>query len=359
MLRFRLSRNVLSTISPPVRMAARYKPTPGRPLLDMSQGVPGVPPPESLRSAIANASAAPDSFGYCRWDGEPALPETDINSDDIALTAGCNLAFVAAAMSLASQGDEVILPAPWMDLNLLGIKAVALPTRPEDGFLPSVEKAKSLITPHTKAIALVTPNNPTGATYPPSLIASFFFLAQDTLLHLFSFSKSYCMPGHRLGAIVASPAVLASTKKVLDCLQICAPRPVQMALATMLQTDEVRGFVKDNAGKIAKRHELFRQCLPEGWEIGAQGGYFAFVKHPWEGVESEELCRRLAEEAGVVTLPASFFTQAQEGSGGGEAQQEQSADQTEHGRWIRFSVANVDDESVRKVCERLSEFDPR
>ncbi|KAH6911046.1 aminotransferase [Coprinopsis sp. MPI-PUGE-AT-0042] len=285
--------------------------------------------------------------------GEPALREaTDINSDDIALTAGCNLAFVAAAMSLASQGDEVILPAPWMDLNLLGIKAVALPTRPEDGFLPSVEKAKSLITPHTKAIALVTPNNP-DETYrdfittgqPPHALFSSPLQWRSTLIHLFSFSKSYCMPGHRLGAIVASPAVLASTKKVLDCLQICAPRPVQMALATMLQTDEVRGFVKDNAGKIAKRHELFRQCLPEGWEIGAQGGYFAFVKHPWEGVESEE------PEAGVVTLPASFFTQAQEGK--------QSADQTEHGRWIRFSVANVDDESVRKVCERLSEFDPR
>jgi aspartate/methionine/tyrosine aminotransferase len=160
--------------------------------------------------------------------------------------------------------------------------------------------------------------------------------------------------------MVASPEVLASTKKVLDCLQICPPRPVQMALAKMLQTDELRGFVKGNAGKIGKRHELFRQCLPQGWEIGAQGGYFAFVKHPWEGIDSEELCRRLAEEAGVVTLPASFFTQAQEASEeGGQIQQEKSADQTEHGRWIRFSVANVDDESVRKVCERLSEFDPR
>jgi aspartate/methionine/tyrosine aminotransferase len=105
--------------------AARYKPTPERPLLDMSQGVPGVPPPESLRSAIAKESASPDSFGYCRWDGEPALRgavademrtvygASDINDDDIALTAGCNLAFVAAAMSLASSGDEVILPVPW------------------------------------------------------------------------------------------------------------------------------------------------------------------------------------------------------------------------------------------------------
>lgn len=276
---------------------------------------------------------------------------------------------------------------------MLGIKPTELPTLPEDGFLPSVEKAKSLITPRTKAIALVSPNNPTGAVYPPSLIASFFSLAQEsrialiidetyrdfvttgqpphalfspevewrsTLIHLFSFSKSYCMPGHRLGAIVASPEVLSSTKKVLDCLQICAPRPVQMALASMLGTEGVRGFVKDNASVIAKRHELFRQLLPRGWEIGSQGGYFAFVRHPWEGMESEEVCRRLAEEVGVVTLPAAFFTSSKEASGEGEeVQQEQGENQADYGQWIRFSVGNVDDESVKKVCERLGKFDPR
>ena len=43
---------------------------------------------------------------------------------------------------------------------------------------------------------------------------------RSTLIHLFSFSKSYCLPGHRLGAMVADPGVLQQTKTILDCLQV-------------------------------------------------------------------------------------------------------------------------------------------
>ena len=148
-----------------------------------------------------------------------------------------------------------------MALNLLGIKAIPLKTRPENGFSPSVDLSRTLVGPKTKAIVLVTPNNPTGATYSPALIAAFSSLAQEknlaliidetyrdlmvtgspphmlfstsaaphswrsTFIHLFSFSKSYCLPGHRLGAIAASPQLLASIKSILDTLQICPPPP--------------------------------------------------------------------------------------------------------------------------------------
>jgi aspartate/methionine/tyrosine aminotransferase len=92
----------------------------------MSQGVPGVPPPKQLQDALASASSSSNSFGYCPADGEPAFREalkeemkniygqdSDILIDDVALTAGCNLSFVATIMSLADAGDEVILPVPW------------------------------------------------------------------------------------------------------------------------------------------------------------------------------------------------------------------------------------------------------
>ena len=107
--------------------ALKYPSSPNRPLLDMSQGVPGTPPPKSVQDALAYTSSSPESFGYCRWDGElgmrKALVEemkcvygvgdTNLNVDDVALTAGCNLAFVAAVMALADAGDEVVLPVPW------------------------------------------------------------------------------------------------------------------------------------------------------------------------------------------------------------------------------------------------------
>jgi aspartate/methionine/tyrosine aminotransferase len=164
---------------------------------------------------------------------------------------------------------------------------------------------------------------------------------RSNLVSLFSFSKSYCVPGHRLGAIVASPVLIQQIKTVLDCLQICPPRPLQQALTPLLQ--ELRPFLRRTATAIASRHRLFRENLPSRWEIGSQGGYYAFVKHPFIGVSSFELCQRLAVQIGVVALPSAFFNE------------ENPLHVDEESRWVRFSVANVDDEKVKKVCERLQE----
>ncbi|KZP05906.1 PLP-dependent transferase [Athelia psychrophila] len=413
-LAFRLSRQATSTISPPIpqayKWATSYVPTLQRPLLDMSQGVPGIPPPEALLDAIGNASKSPSACGYCPVPGELSLRQAlademkhvygregavDINPDDVMITSGCNMAFTATVMSLADAGDEVILPVPWyfnhqMTLNLLGITTVPLMTTAESGFKPSPELAATLITPKTKAIALVTPNNPTGAVYPPSLIASFAILARkhnialildetyrdflltgpphslfssqeqswrSTLIHLFSFSKSYCIPGHRLGAIVAAPAILTATRTVLDCLQICAPRPPQLALAPLLP--QLRPFTRAHAESIDARHALFRSVLPPRWTIGAQGGFFAFVRHPFKGVSASVVSERLAREVGVVTLPAEFFCQAKADIVVKDGEQEtvvrEVVSPADDDMWIRFSVANVDDEKVRKICERLAE----
>lgn len=99
------------------------------------------------------------------------------------------------------------------------------------------------------------------------------------------------------------------------------------------------------------RHTLFSENLPKRWKIGAkvEGGYFAFVRHPFQDIESEAVCKRLAEDMGVVVLPGSFFRQEKGEKGTGNVNDE-GVD-----RWIRFSVANVDDDKVKKVCERLAE----
>jgi len=66
-----------------------------------------------------------------------------------------------------------------MTLTTLGIKPIALKTSPENGFMPTVEDCRALITEKTKAIALVSPNNPTGAVYPHALLEDMFKLAQE------------------------------------------------------------------------------------------------------------------------------------------------------------------------------------
>lgn len=175
---------------------------------------------------------------------------------------------------------------------------------------------------------------------------------RKNFIHLFSFSKSYCVPGHRLGAIVASPTFLNQVNTVLDCMQvrmkslsprshdfsldqICPPRPIQIALSPLVAG--LRPFIRGTTQSLVKRHDLFRSILPPGWTIGSQGGYYAFVRHPFEGVSALDVSMRLAKEMGVVTLPASFFGLGLDN------------------RWIRFSIANVNEESLLKVRERLVE----
>lgn len=92
----------------------------------MSQGVPGIPPPTKLLEKLGKTAADPQTCGYCPMTGEPKLrtalakemkfvygKDSDVVSDDVALTAGCNMAFSTAIMAVADAGDEVILPVPW------------------------------------------------------------------------------------------------------------------------------------------------------------------------------------------------------------------------------------------------------
>lgn len=166
-------------------------------------------------------------------------------------------------------------------------------------------------------------------------------------IHLFSFSKSYCVPGHRLGAIAAPAEVLEHVNTVLDCLQICPPRHVQLALYPLLP--ELRPFIRETAQSLTHRHELFRSLLPKSWKIGSQGGYYAFIQHPFRGISATEVSRRMAIEGGVVTLPAGFFMPMQFSTNGEPVEHED--------RWIRFSVANVSDNMIGTVCSRLLEFE--
>jgi len=118
----------------------------------------------------------------------------------------------------------------------------------------------------------------------------------------------------------------------------------------------MRPFIRSNAQALERRHKLFRSILPDGWEIGSQGGYYAFVRHPVAGTSALDVSMKLATELGVVTLPASFFglggPSTASGTPGGQAL---VGENQEEGRWIRFSIANVNDESLGKVRERLLE----
>ncbi len=376
---------LIGTAAPPIpeakAWAARYRGT--EPLIDLSQAVPGYAPPPEFLARLAEAAGSRDAAAYGEIVGDAglrtryaehvsALYDGAISADEVAITAGCNQGFVVTMMALAKAGDAVILPTPWyfnhkMTLDMLGIEAVALACRADAGFVPDVVAAKRLIGPRTRAVVLVTPNNPTGAVYPPATIHAFAELCaehgivlvidetyrdfittggpphdliagtawQDALVQLYSFSKAYCIPGHRTGAIAASAGFITELAKILDCVQICPPRVPQPALTWAIGA--LAEWREGNRRIIAERAAGFRSAFAElsGWSVASIGAYFAYVRHPFPGRRGVAVTEWLAAERGVLCLPGSYF---------GEEQED----------FLRVAFANVESAPIAELPERLS-----
>jgi len=353
------------------------------PLINLSQAVPGNAPHAELleRMAAIAGDAAGSQYGPINGDAPlrqayaaelSRIYEGRIGPEDTAVTAGCNMAFFVAMMLLAHRGDAVLLPTPWyfnhqMSLDMLGIEPRPLPCRADAGFVPRVEDAEALIDGQVRAIVLVTPNNPTGAVYPAHVIESFAqlcrkrgiylvidetyrdFLPQgmnhphglfvgeewrDTVIQLYSFSKSYAIPGHRTGAIAADAGLIEQAAKILDCIQICAPRTAQGALPWAI--DALRDWREANRAEINGRAQVFQDALaplPE-WKIESVGAYFAYLRHPFPDAKAQQVAEKLATERGVLCLPGSYFGPGQEGH-------------------LRVAIANVGADVLSGLTERF------
>ena len=300
-----------------------------------------------------------------------------VGAEQVAITQGCNQAFCTVMATLAGAGDEVILPTPWyfnhkMWLDMCSVKTVALDAGPT--LIPSAEAAAALITDRTRAIVLVSPNNPGGVEYPAATLTAFRDLCRtrnlalivdetyrdfdsrsgaphdlfqdpdwaDTLIQLYSFSKAYRLTGHRVGAVVASTARLAEVEKFLDTVAICPSQLGQIgALWGMRNLGQWLAGERDEI--LARRKAMadgFKTLA--GWKLLGCGAYFAYVEHPFD-LSSDALCKRLVTEASLLMLPGTMFQP--EGSAAGKRQ-------------IRIAFANVDTTGIAEVIRRLAAFRP-
>ncbi|SJX61699.1 related to BNA3-kynurenine aminotransferase [Sporisorium reilianum f. sp. reilianum] len=498
----------LRTIDPPVQIGAKWAQSypssssplagpdvlPHFPLLNLAQGVPGHPPTSALLDRIQFesqpenvASPAGHTHGYGPVFGDSKLRQAvarDINrvyrtpgkgdknqvtEDNIGITAGCNLAFTTVATSIAAPGDALIVCDPWyfnhqMTLTAFGIQIATVPTKPPNYF-PDVDMIRALLRsdhrPNSfviKGVVLVTPNNPTGAIYPPSLIRDIAVLCKnhgvalildetyrdflltgndlddesqpsasnsstvslpynfarphdlfedkidgvedacwdpnwdwrDTVIQLFSFSKSYAIPGHRLGGFVAHSAFLQQkvkteagseqlffgpAAKALDNFQVAPPRTdTQRAVAWAIEDPQQLEWRSQVASELRVRRRAFVQGLSKpappflnhdasalagpssagtgvakspkewGWHVESAGAYYAFLRHPFTSTPSEKVAQALAELVGVVVLPGAFFMPV-------------DADATladSSGSRLRVSIANVSTDKLAKLPERLA-----
>ncbi|MEW2914405.1 aminotransferase [Leisingera sp. JC11] len=389
-----VSRTQATFVSPIVesrRWVAGAAFPPDRPLLNVSQAAPAEAPPEGLRQALAEAALNDVSAHlYGPVLGNDPLRQAlarqisghyraDVKPEQVGITSGCNQAFAAAIAALCGEGDEVIIPVPWyfnhkMWLDMVGVTAV--PLHVGDGMLPDLAAAEALISDRTRAIVLVTPNNPCGVEYPAALVQAFFSLARarglalivdetyrdfdsregaphglfrmpdwdTTLIHLYSFSKAYRLTGHRVGAIAASEDRLFEMEKFLDTVTIC---PSQLGQAGALWgIENLQDWLAGERQEILDRRLAIEEGFPvlaeKGWKLLGCGAYFAYVEHPFSQ-PSEQIARKLVEKASILMLPGSMFMPAGDPDGA---------------RQFRIAFANVDRAGIRTLFDRLAAFNP-
>jgi aspartate/methionine/tyrosine aminotransferase len=292
----------------------------------------------------------------------------------VLIAAGCNQAFCLAVTALAGPGDNVVLPAPFyfnhqMWLTMQGIEVRSFSPLDEGDAVPQPGQANDLIDGRTRAIVLVTPNNPTGAIFPPATVSAFLELARErgvalvidetykdflageepphnlfrdaswreALVQLYSFSKVYALAGYRVGSVIAAPSLISQIAKIMDCIAISAPRISQ--LAALFGLRELAPWAAEKREMMAARTAALKAAFTRkdlAYSLASAGAYFAYVRHPFTGTPARAVAQRLARDHDLLCLPGSMFGPGQES-------------------YLRLAFANVEADLMKDVVARLVE----
>jgi aspartate/methionine/tyrosine aminotransferase len=269
----------------------------------------------------------------------------------VMVTQGTSGGLIAAAMALLGSGDEIIIPDPYFVLyprlaELTGAKAVACDTYPD--FRLTAARVEPLITARTKAVLLVTPSNPCGVvaseqecrellelcrrknvllisdeiydefTYAESRTSvrigggsrrvgpspARFAGAQEDVLLVRGFGKTYGCTGWRLGYVAGPAALISPMVKMQQHLYICAPTPLQHGVVEAFDTD-MSALIES----FRRRRDKVVAALSPVTDVPFPGGaFYAFVKVPERlGMSADEFMK-LARSKRVLIVPGYAFS---------------------------------------------------
>jgi alanine-synthesizing transaminase len=271
-----------------------------------------------------------------------------LSADRVVLTSGTSEGIELALTALAEQGDEVLVPVPTYPLYTavlakIGARPVFYRTDPARGWLPDLDHVRSLISPATRALVAIDPNNPTGAVYPPEVRRALVDLAEEHGIPLLadevyadlafdgpvsaiaahnpdapvitfsSLSKAYLAPGWRAGWMAVGRTdrlndVLAAVKKLADG-RLCATGPMEYAITAAL--DGPRDHQDAFRAALRERSDLTVSRLNAIDGISVVPPAAAFYAMPKvdlpAGVTDEDYVLELLRATGVLCVYGSGF----------------------------------------------------
>ncbi len=296
------------------------------------------------------------------------IPYTE---DNILITVGLSEAIFDVLTVIMDEGDEILVPDPvWINYvnvpGLLGAESVSYNLLEENGYQPDPDEMERKITDRTKAIVLISPNNPTGSILGKESLEKIAGLAKKNDLFVLAdevyerliyddekhisiaslpgmmertvtlngFSKAYSMTGWRLGYAAAPASLVREVNKIHQHNVICAPSFVQKAAVTALrdEKDEVDNMIKE----YKRRRDYAVSAINQIDGISClcpKGAFYIFVNISELGKTAQEVADYLIETEKIALVPGSVF-----GSNG------------EH--YLRMSFANSY-ENIVEGCRRL------
>jgi alanine-synthesizing transaminase len=306
--------NVCYDIRGPIMERARQMEEDGHKIIKLNIGnlaVFGFDAPEEIQQDMIRN--LPTSAGYSDSKGifgarKAVMHETQrqgikgVTLDDIYLGNGASELIVMATNGLLNDGDEMLLPAPDYPLwtaavSLSGGTPVHYVCDESNGWMPNIADIRSKITPQTKGIVVINPNNPTGALYSDELLQQIVALAREHGLVIFadevydkvlydgvkhtpiaslstdvltltfnSLSKSYRSCGYRAGWLVVSGDKKSATDYIeglnmLSNMRLCANVPGQWAIQTALGGYQSINDLVCEGGRLRKQRDLAHELI--------------------------------------------------------------------------------------------------
>ncbi len=350
----------------PLSRRARELEGEGRDIVRLNIGNPGLfgfQTPVHLREAVA--SHLVQSEAYCTQQGLPQAREAiaeqqrkrgadGVDSDRIFIGNGVSELIDLSLRAILERGDEVLIPAPDYPLwsaatHLNDGKAVYYPCPPERSHLPDIDEMESLVSPKTRAIVVINPNNPTGAVYPRELLAGIVALAERHGLVLLSdeiydsicydgaafvplaslcgdlpcityngLSKVHRACGYRVGwmSVAGGQARIEELLPAFDLLaamRLCSNVPTQWSIAPALQGPDTIGKLTASGGRLhaSRRALLDAVSRSEFLSVHApQGALYAFPGVNTDLIprfDDEAFALDLLEQESVLVVPGSSF----------------------------------------------------